>query len=83
LRRVAAVKIIIRRLVSNAECRCPPIRVHSTIDPMLFAGGKTVKEIAELAIKQAADLAKGKDVEANVRAPHGLRPSPNKDHADG
>lgn len=42
--------------------------LSSTIDPMLFAGGKTVKEIAELAIKQAADLAKGKDVEANVRA---------------
>ncbi len=42
--------------------------LSATIDPMLFAGGKTVKEIAALAIKQAADLAKGKDVEANVRA---------------
>jgi hypothetical protein len=42
--------------------------LSATIDPMLFAGGKTVKEIAELAIKNAPDLAKGKDVEANVRA---------------
>jgi hypothetical protein len=35
---------------------------------MLFVGGKTVKEIAELAIKNAPALAKGKDVEATVRA---------------
>ena len=42
--------------------------LSAVIDPMLFAGGKTAKEIAELAIKRAADLAKGKDVEANVRA---------------
>ena len=42
--------------------------LSATIDPMLFSGGKTVKEIAELAIKQAAELTKGKDVEANVRA---------------
>jgi hypothetical protein len=42
--------------------------LSSTIDPMLFVGGKTVKEIAELAIKNAPALAKGKDVEANVRA---------------
>ena len=42
--------------------------LSAVIDPMLFAGGKTVKEIAEHAIKQAADLAKGKDVGANVRA---------------
>jgi len=38
------------------------------IDPMLFSGGKTVKEIAEVVVKEAADLAKGKDMEANVRA---------------
>lgn len=42
--------------------------LSAVIDPMLFNGGKTVKEIAGLAIKQAADLAKGKDVQANVRA---------------
>ncbi|MCG3204933.1 MAG: hypothetical protein KCHDKBKB_01650 [Elusimicrobia bacterium] len=42
--------------------------LSTTIDPMLLAGGKTVKDIAELAIKNAPDLAKGKDVEANVRA---------------
>ena len=35
---------------------------------MVCAGGKTVQEIADLAIKNAPDLAKGKDVEANVRA---------------
>lgn len=42
--------------------------LSSTIDPMLFAGGKTVQEIGDLAFKNAPDLAKGKDVEANVRA---------------
>ena len=42
--------------------------LSTVIDPILFAGGKTAKEIAALAIKQAPDLAKGKDVEANVRA---------------
>lgn len=42
--------------------------LSAIIDPMLFAGGKTVKEIAEMATKHASDLAKGKDVEANVRA---------------
>lgn len=50
-----------------------------TIDPMLFAGGKTVKEIAEQVIKQAADLAKGKDVEANVRARMFLLPQRMED----
>ncbi len=38
------------------------------IDPLLFAGGKTVREIAELVAKDAGELAKDKDVEANVRA---------------
>lgn len=38
------------------------------IDPLLLAGGHTVKEIAaEIALK-AGDAAKGKDLEANVRA---------------
>lgn len=40
----------------------------SLIDPLLLAGGMTVKEIAgELATK-AAEAAKGKDLSANVRA---------------
>lgn len=38
------------------------------IDPMLLAGGKTVKEIAAELAKKAADAAKGKDLAANVRA---------------
>jgi hypothetical protein len=44
------------------------LSLSAVIDPMLFAGGKTAKEIAALTIKQAPDLTKGKDVEANVRA---------------
>lgn len=42
--------------------------VASFIDPLLFSGGKTVKEIADLVTKQAAELSKGKDMQANVRA---------------
>lgn len=38
------------------------------IDPMLFAGGYTIREIAAELAKKAGDLAKGKDIEANVRA---------------
>jgi len=38
------------------------------IDPILFAGGKTVREIAGLVSKEAGELAKDKDLEANVRA---------------
>lgn len=38
------------------------------IDPMLLAGGKTVKEIAAELAKKAAEAAKGKDLAANVRA---------------
>lgn len=42
--------------------------IASLIDPRLFAGTNTVKEIAEVVTKQAGDLAKGRDMEANVRA---------------
>jgi hypothetical protein len=38
------------------------------IDPLLFAGEHTVKEIAAELAKKAAAAAKGKDLEANVRA---------------
>ena len=38
------------------------------IDPMLFAGDKTVKEIAAELAKKASEAAKGKDLAANVRA---------------
>ena len=38
------------------------------IDPLLLSGGHTVKEIATELAKKAAEAAKGKDLEANVRA---------------
>ena len=38
------------------------------IDPMLFAGTKTIREIAAELAKKAGESAKGKDLEANVRA---------------
>jgi len=40
----------------------------SFIDPMLFEGKYTVKEIAEAIIKEAGEYAKNKDIEANIRA---------------
>lgn len=38
------------------------------IDPMLLAGGKTIKEITAELAKKAGEAAKGKDLAANVRA---------------
>lgn len=38
------------------------------IDPMLLAGGKTIKDIAAELAKKAGEVAKGKDLAANVRA---------------
>jgi hypothetical protein len=38
------------------------------IDPLLLSGGHTVKEIAAELAKKAAEAAKGKDLNANVRA---------------
>jgi hypothetical protein len=38
------------------------------IDPLLLAGGKTIKEVACEVAKKAGDAAKGKDLQANVRA---------------
>ncbi len=40
----------------------------SVIDPMLFAGGKTVPEIVEAIEKKNLTQAKDKDLNANVRA---------------
>ncbi len=40
----------------------------SIIDPMLFTGNKTIREIAVELAKKAGSNAKGKDLEANVRA---------------
>ena len=38
------------------------------IDPMLLAGGKTIQEIADVVAKKAGQAAKGKNLQANVRA---------------
>jgi hypothetical protein len=40
----------------------------SAIDPLLFAGGKTVAEIVAVIEKKKLPAAKGKDLNANVRA---------------
>jgi hypothetical protein len=40
----------------------------SMIDPMLLAGGMTTHEIAATLAKKAGEAAKGKDLNANVRA---------------
>ena len=45
-----------------------PTSLAAIIDPMVLAGGYTVKEIAAELGKQAGEDAKGKDLEANVRA---------------
>lgn len=45
-----------------------PRSLSAFIDPMLLAGGHTVKEIAAEVLKQATEMAKDKDIEANVRA---------------
>lgn len=42
--------------------------VASMIDPYLLQGGKTVREIAELVSEKAGELAKKRNMEANVRA---------------
>jgi len=45
-----------------------PGSLASIIDPMLLSGGHTVKEIAAELTKRGGESAKGKDLEANVRA---------------
>lgn len=42
--------------------------LSALIDPMLFSGDKTVKEIAAELAKKGGEAAKGKDLAANVRA---------------
>ena len=42
--------------------------LSALIDPMLLSGGHTVKEIAAELLKKAGEMAKGKNLEANVRA---------------
>jgi len=45
-----------------------PASLAALIDPLLLAGGHSVKEIAAEISRQAGDAAKDKDLEANVRA---------------
>ncbi|OGS32995.1 MAG: hypothetical protein A2218_10440 [Elusimicrobia bacterium RIFOXYA2_FULL_53_38] len=45
-----------------------PNSLSALIDPMLLSGGHTVKEIAIELLNKAGEMAKGKDLEANVRA---------------
>jgi hypothetical protein len=44
------------------------VSLSAVIDPMLLAGGHTVKDIAAELLKKAGAIAKGKDLKANVRA---------------
>jgi hypothetical protein len=46
----------------------PVKSLAALIDPMLLAGGHTVKNIAGELARKGGDLAKGKDLKANVRA---------------
>ena len=46
----------------------PRVSMGSIIDPYLLGGGHTVAEIAVELGRKAGDAAKGKDLEANVRA---------------
>ena len=45
-----------------------PTSLAAIADPLLLAGGHTVKEIAAELAKKAGNDAQGKDLEANVRA---------------
>ena len=57
-----------KRKVAGAKGSESNGSLAAIIDPMLFAGDKTVKEIAAELAKKAAEAAKGKDLAANVRA---------------
>lgn len=64
-------KILLR---SNGPCKTGKEQKHksetlaSVIDPLLFAGGKTVEEIVEEIEKKKLSIAKDRDLSANVRA---------------
>ena len=57
-----------KRKIAGANGSASNGSLAAFIDPMLFAGDKTVKEIAAELAKKAAAAAKGKDLAANVRA---------------
>jgi hypothetical protein len=57
------------KVKTEVKPMAPAIKsLSALIDPMLLSGGKTVKEIAVELLKKAGEMAKGKDLEANVRA---------------
>jgi len=57
-----------RKVKAEVKAAVASTSLSAHIDPLLLAGGHTVKEIATEVHKHAPELAKGKDVEANVRA---------------
>ena len=57
-----------KRKVAGAKSAEGNGSLAAVIDPMLFAGDKTVKEIAAELAKKGGEAAKGKDLAANVRA---------------
>ena len=56
------------KIVAEAKGWPRPGSLAALIDPLLLAGGMTVKEIAAELAGKAAEAAKGKDLAANVRA---------------
>jgi len=68
-----AAKVVVAPRHENAICATaakPPrvVSLASIIDPLLLAGGHTVRDIAIELSNKAGDAGQGKDVEANVRA---------------
>jgi hypothetical protein len=58
-----------KKAATNAKSGAQkPTSLAAIIDPLLLAGGHTAKEIAAELGKRAGEDAKGKDLEANVRA---------------
>lgn len=57
-----------KRKVAGAKSAGGNGSLAAVIDPMLFAGDKTVKEIAAELAKKGGEAAKGRDLAANVRA---------------
>lgn len=56
-----------KKIVAEAKSGVRICSLAALIDPLLLAGGMTVKEIAAELASKAAEAAKGKDLAANVR----------------
>lgn len=50
-----------------AETKVKRVSIASQIDPLLFEGGHTVKEIVDLVKDKVTEKFKGKDLAMNVR----------------